>query len=131
MSDFSNEKKTFSSGLGSKKSSRLCINRALSCSPVWHLGHYSNVFNSKSNVIVTLSEHVDGNFQAHCGQRLQSTNHVVLRATISPWRSLDERHSKVSTHLHSTTNQKKDMLVFTSNGLGNCREQATVFFVMY
>jgi hypothetical protein len=42
--------------------------------------------------------------------------------------SLDERHSKVSTHLHSTTNQKKDMLVFTSNGLGNCREQATVLF---
>jgi hypothetical protein len=35
----------------------------LSCSPVWYLGHYSNVFNSKSNVIVTLSEHVDGNFK--------------------------------------------------------------------
>jgi hypothetical protein len=41
--------------------------------------------------------------------------------------SLDKRHSKVSTHLHSTTNQKKDMLVFMGNGLANCREQATVF----
>jgi hypothetical protein len=71
----SNAKKMFSSGLGSKKSSRLMfINWALSCSPVWHLGHYSNVFfNLKSNVIVTLSEHIDGNFQARCDQRLQST----------------------------------------------------------
>ena len=34
---------------------------------------------------------------------------------------------KVSAHLHSTTNQKKDALVFMSNGLANCREQATVF----
>jgi hypothetical protein len=69
------KKKMFSSGLGSKKSSRLMfINWALSCSPVWHLGHYSNVFfNLKSNVIVTLSEHIDGNFQARCDQRLQST----------------------------------------------------------
>jgi hypothetical protein len=89
MSAFSNlkKKKTFSSGLGSKKSSTLFINRTPFCSPVWYLDHYSNVlFNSKSNVIVTLSEHVDGNFQARCGQRLQSTNHVVLRATISPSR---------------------------------------------
>jgi hypothetical protein len=64
--------------------------------------------------IVTLSEHVDGNFQARCGQRLQSTksrrpegNNSI---TIQPWLvALDERHCKVSTHLHSTTNQKKDM----------------------
>jgi hypothetical protein len=40
---FRMKKKAFSSGLGSKKSSRLFINRALSCSPVWHLGHYSTV----------------------------------------------------------------------------------------
>ena len=86
------------------------INWALSCSPVWHLGHYSNVFNSKSNVIVTLSEHVDGNFQARCGQRLQSTKSRRPEGNnITMYGSLDERHSKVSTHLHSTTNQKKDM----------------------
>ncbi len=91
---FECKNKTFSSGLGSKKSSRL--GHSLARSPLWHLGHYSNVFNWKSNVIVTLSEHVDGNFQARCGQRLQSTNHVVLRATISPWLSRREAYQSIN-----------------------------------
>jgi hypothetical protein len=86
MSAFSNAKTKRSRADLALKSHWDClsIGHSLARSPLWHLGHYSNFFNWKSNVIVTQSEHVDGIFQARCGQRLQSTNHVVLRATISP-----------------------------------------------
>ena len=87
MSDFSNEKKSVLERTWLQKVIETVHQSGALLLPCVALGplFYSNVFNSKSNVTVTLSEHVDGNFQARCGQRLQSTNHVILRATISPW----------------------------------------------
>jgi hypothetical protein len=87
MSDFLNEKKSVLERTWLQKVIETVHQSGALLLPCVALGplFYSNVFNSKSNVTVTLSEDVDGNFQARCGQRLQSTNHVILRATISPW----------------------------------------------
>jgi hypothetical protein len=68
--------------------------------------------NWKSNVIVTLSEHVDGNFQARCGQRLQSTNHVVLRATISPWLVRREAYQSINPLTFNNQSEKGHVGVY-------------------